>query len=282
LGFRFNPPPGWPPVPEGFAPQPGWLPDPDWPPAPQGWPLWVDDDTVPGAAAAGVPPGQFPRGFPASGYQVQPAGKGTSGFAIASFVLGLVGGVLLSVIFGIVALVKIRRRPQRGKGLAVAGLVLSGVWIVAVAAGIAINVANTAHRSSTTGQVTGKGHVSVFSLRAGDCLQNPPASQAGLRVTQVTAVPCATAHDAQVYAQFHATGNSHPGQAGLARESSHGCAARAAASLDKSKITSTMQLQFIYPDAQAWANGRRTISCLIVDSTPDLTSSLLRANPAGG
>jgi len=105
-----------------------------------------------------------------------------------------------------------------------------------------------------------------------------PASQ----FWESAAGPCATAHDAQVYAQFHATGTSHPGRAGLARESSHGRAARAAASLDKSKITNTMQLQFIYPDARAWANGRRTIICLVVDSTPDLTSSLLKANPAGG
>src|SRR5215469_2755274 len=34
MGMRFNPPPGWPPAPEGWAPGPGWQPDPWWPPAP--------------------------------------------------------------------------------------------------------------------------------------------------------------------------------------------------------------------------------------------------------
>ncbi len=29
VGLRFNPPPGWPPVPEGFVPPPGWQPHPN-------------------------------------------------------------------------------------------------------------------------------------------------------------------------------------------------------------------------------------------------------------
>jgi hypothetical protein len=41
---RFNPPPSWPPVPEGWQPPPGWTPDPSWPAAPEGWQLWVDDE----------------------------------------------------------------------------------------------------------------------------------------------------------------------------------------------------------------------------------------------
>jgi Protein of unknown function (DUF1524)/Excalibur calcium-binding domain len=37
----FNPPPGWPPAPSGWAPEPGWQPDPSWPPAPVGWEWWT-------------------------------------------------------------------------------------------------------------------------------------------------------------------------------------------------------------------------------------------------
>lgn len=39
--YRFNPPPGWPPVAPGWTPAPDWKPDPSWPPAPAGWQLWV-------------------------------------------------------------------------------------------------------------------------------------------------------------------------------------------------------------------------------------------------
>lgn len=41
--MRFNPPPGWPPVPAGWVAPPGWQPDPSWPEPPLGWPLWVAD-----------------------------------------------------------------------------------------------------------------------------------------------------------------------------------------------------------------------------------------------
>lgn len=39
----FNPPPGWPPVPQGWRPPLGWQPDPSWDAIPYGWPLWVVD-----------------------------------------------------------------------------------------------------------------------------------------------------------------------------------------------------------------------------------------------
>jgi hypothetical protein len=51
LGFRFNPPPGWPPSPAGFVPPPGWQPDPRWPAPPPGWQFWLADDDLPPAAA---------------------------------------------------------------------------------------------------------------------------------------------------------------------------------------------------------------------------------------
>lgn len=42
---RFNPPPGWPPVPSGWEPPAGWTPPRDWPPIPDGWRLWLDEAT---------------------------------------------------------------------------------------------------------------------------------------------------------------------------------------------------------------------------------------------
>jgi hypothetical protein len=38
---RFNPPPGWPPVPTGWTPPASWSPPADWPPVPEGWVLWL-------------------------------------------------------------------------------------------------------------------------------------------------------------------------------------------------------------------------------------------------
>ena len=53
-----------------------------------------------------------------------------SGFAIATLVLGIVGIVLPAVICGIVALGQIRSGSHSGRGLAIAGLLLSALWVL--------------------------------------------------------------------------------------------------------------------------------------------------------
>ncbi len=269
MALRFNPPPGWPPVPEGFTPQPGWQPDPAWPPPPPGWQLWVDDPPPPGAGyGANMPYGGY--GSPA-----QPAT--TSGFAIAALVFGLIGGVVLSLIFGIVALVRIRTSGQRGRGLAIAGLVLSGVWIVIIGALIAVAVTTggggTA-MSASAGKVTQRGSVGVFSLAVGDCFNNPAGPQ---NVSSVTALPCTQPHDAQVYARFNLTGSSpgYPGAAAVTRLAGTGCNARVSV-VDKTKVTRGMRIHYLYPEADSWAGGNRTVDCLAVSPTDNLTGSVLK------
>lgn len=60
MGWRFNPPPGWPAPPPGWVPGPGWQPDPTWPPVPPGWQLWLPD----GAAHQPMPPPAPPAAAP--------------------------------------------------------------------------------------------------------------------------------------------------------------------------------------------------------------------------
>lgn len=40
-GHRYNPPPGWPPMPAGWSPPPGWTKPADWPEPPPGWQFWT-------------------------------------------------------------------------------------------------------------------------------------------------------------------------------------------------------------------------------------------------
>lgn len=274
MGLRLNPPPGWPPVPDGFVPSPGWQPDPSWPPVPPGWELWVDD---------GLPPNPV-WGTPA----VQAAGF--CGMAIASFVFGLLGftiiGAVLAIIFGILALNRIGVTLQRGKGLAIAGLVLSGLWIVmfGVAAGLAVIGYQVARdqggplpaSSSPLPNVSGGTTVSVFSLVTGDCFDNPTAT--GMQtVNLVEKIPCTQPHNAQIFATFNVKGSAldYPGTAKMQGIATSGCNARIAASLDKAKVNSGMTIHFLFPLQDSWLGGRRTISCIIVSPTPTLRSSVL-------
>jgi hypothetical protein len=317
VGLRFNPPPGWPPVPEGFTPQPGWEPDPSWPPPPPGWQLWVSDDpassdTVPIQAVPadqpGVPPlpsdgigGPYgamgtPNGSPPSGsgsagiryapyapYGVRakpPDSGGTSAWAVASFALSLPGVFILSVIFALIALRRIKRLGQRGRGFAIAGLVLSGLWIILATVAVIGANSGTATRSSSTGIITHRGRMNIFSLKIGDCFDNPAGAKT---VHTVTAIPCDQPHNAQIYAEFKLRGSdlSYPGAAAVAQLARSGCNARVG-SVDKSLTNSSMSIRIFLPAEVAWITGQRTVSCMIVNPKADLTSSLLNSSPATG
>jgi hypothetical protein len=286
MGTRFNPAPGWPPVPEGYIPPPGWQPDPAWPPAPEGWQLWVEDGLPPGPGLSPAP--QFAAwSQPAA----QPAG-GTSGQAVASLVLGILGFTLitagLSILFGILALGSIRKKNLRGRGLAIAGIVLSGLWVAILISLVAIGIASgggtsAAKAPAPAASVPGGRSVDVFSLLTGDCFDNPAASGGGTQnVINVEQTPCTVRHNAQIYATFKLAGGmlSYPGATKTGSLAENGCNARASGSLDKAKITSSMTIRFLFPVESSWLAGRRTVSCMIVNSTTTLTTSVV-SSPAG-
>jgi len=233
----------------------------------------VPDDDAPAGNAWPAAPALTPG---VHYYTADPPKSGTNGFAIASFVLGLIGGALLSVIFGIIALVKLRERPQRGKGLAIAGLCLSGAWVVGIVAALVVNAQTASQRSVITGQITKNGHLDVQSLQAGDCFQNPSGASLAESVTQVTAVSCTTPHDAQVIALLPVSGSAYPGEPAFRAQAVPGCKAAVRNNLDPSKVNSTTALHFLYPAEQSWTDGKHAITCFVVDTSADLTSSLMK------
>lgn len=79
-------------------------------------------------AVAGAPTAAFaPYGYAGPpGYPVRP----TNGLAVASLILGIVGGGVIAVILGHVAKSQIRRTGEAGDGMATAGLILGYFWLV--------------------------------------------------------------------------------------------------------------------------------------------------------
>jgi hypothetical protein len=53
----------------------------------------------------------------------------TDGFAIAALVFGILGG-WLSLVFGPLALSRIKRSGARGRGMAIAGIWLGSAWVI--------------------------------------------------------------------------------------------------------------------------------------------------------
>lgn len=68
--------------------------------------------------------------------------SGTNGFALAGFITALVGIPILGLIFGYVALSQIKQTKQDGHGFALAGIIISYVYIgLAVLALIIVMIA---------------------------------------------------------------------------------------------------------------------------------------------
>jgi hypothetical protein len=76
-----------------------------------------------GAPQYGAP--QYPQ------YGGYPQVPRNNGFAIASLVFGIIGGVIFALIFGFIGRSQIQRSngTQKGEGMALAGIILGFVWL---------------------------------------------------------------------------------------------------------------------------------------------------------
>ena len=108
---------------------------------------WTDQTApAPGATPFAGGPGAGPG-------PAQPQAPRTTGWAIASLVLGIIGGALLAIVFGFVARSKIKRSggALRGKGLATAGIVLGFAWTALFAAIIVLGVTGALEDTNADG-----------------------------------------------------------------------------------------------------------------------------------
>jgi hypothetical protein len=205
----------------------------------------------------------FPGGPEAPAPAPPPPPRKTSGFAIASLVFGILGGVLFSVIFGIVALRRIRRRNLKGRGLAIAGLVLSGLWVLLIVVVLAVGALTDAERDSS-GRVQETGSESVFDLREGDCVNDLEEGEDELTV-EVT--PCAEPHDGEVLLGFQLPDGDYPGTDAVFRVADRRCG-RALDALASSAPAGTNPFYF-YPTEDSWSLDDREIMCLATFSQPE-------------
>jgi hypothetical protein len=181
------------------------------------------------------------------------------GFAIASFIFGAIGGVLLGLIFGVVALRRIRRDKKRGRGLAIAGIASSCAWVVLVALGAFLVAVNDAQRSPS-GAVTGAGDVSVFQLRIGDCITSVPTGE----TFTVEVTPCSNPHVGEIFEVGYLPAGPWPGADEVDRLAEGLCIKAfqpyVAASIDDSPYA----VSFLQPLESSWSEDRGVV-CIAHD-----------------
>jgi hypothetical protein len=265
-------------------------------PTPQAGPVGADLSALPPPI---MPPYAVgPGGQPAPGQPGAPGQqgqvRGTNGLAVAALCCGLAAVVpvagVVAIVLGVVALHQLRQvrqapqvhgSGQRGRGMAIAGIVLGTigtlVWAGLLALGIISAVSGTSQgtSSSTTaapapGGSAGKPEIFVDDLRAGDCFSGGRTDQVDL----VNPIPCSSAHESQVVTIFELPDEPYPGEDAVIAAAEEGCAEKADPLLTDAAYDD-LEPSFIYPDSYTW-RGDRTVLCLVEAPTGTTTGSALK------
>lgn len=217
-----------------------------------------------------------------AGYPGYPGGqqqKEWSGYAITSLVTGIFGGLCflwaVGIGFGIAALRTMPRRNQRGRGMAIAGIVLSGIWLVLniVFVVIMIIAAGHAERGPRSGGfVPGLPHgtQAVSDLQPGDCFDKLSDGK------RVLIMPCDEAHEGEAFAVVPLNFSSFPGEQRIVEESQRSCAAKVSGYLEGVPLPDSVQVRFFHPTEASWSNSAaRVTTCMFVGKAGKTTGSVL-------
>lgn len=181
--------------------------------------------------------------------QQEPQNPKTSGFAIAALVLGILGVVLLSVIFGIVGLVQTKGGKRKGRGIAIAGLAISLVWIVAAVAVVAVVI----HKD--------RGTVSTQDLAVGNCIKEFPSADT-TTLARTTVIPCEQPHIGEVFAVVNLPDSStYPGTDEMKKHNDD-CDPKLEPYAPNLPDGLNYDLYFLYPSAETWRTGDRSLVCI--------------------
>lgn len=221
--------------------------------------------------------GPYP-GHPQAGWYA--AELSTNGMAIASLVTGLTCIPLLGAVLGLVALKQIRRRPQRGRGLAVAGLTLSLLGTLVFAVLLALGMLG----------YLDDGNTRVDRIRAGQCFDTVDSSLSdyggdGARSTTVDVVDCDEAHDAEAFAVFpvdSGAGEGYPGVDRISAIAESRCASYADDYTGESELRDSVDIYYYMPPADGWSRGDHSVTCFFGGTDGRVTGSLKSAGQGSG
>ncbi|MFF8725183.1 DUF4190 domain-containing protein [Streptomyces sp. NPDC015171] len=209
----------------------------------------------------------------AQGYRPYNQPVPVNGLAIASLVLGVLCFLPgAGLVLGLTALRQIRRRGERGKGLAVGGAVLSGVglalWALLFATGGAADVWHGFKEGARGG--------ATLSLAEGECFDTPGGALGG-ETYDVDKVSCAGPHDGEVFASFRLPGGTYPGDGTVGDAADDRCwGLQDGYAMDGWAVPGDVDVYYLTPTEESWGAGDREVTCVFGNTTEgeDLTGSL--------
>ncbi|MFF4431762.1 DUF4190 domain-containing protein [Streptomyces sp. NPDC001513] len=239
-------------------------------------PVSTPPSPPPGPGHSWPPPSPQPGWGPPPGYGQPQQPPPLNGFALASFLSGLLCFAPLGIAFGIAALVQISKRRERGKVLAIAGLALSvvmtGVLVFAadrVATAVEERFDGLSDYSEVEGELT-----DVDALREGDCF-NVEDGELLDEHPLMYRIDCAEKHHGEVTARKRLDGTDAPGSAAADRASEETCwQAQDEYAMDTWALPDHAEMFYYAPSRQSWHQGDRLLLCVIGTTEPEGRGSL--------
>ncbi|MFJ7956583.1 DUF4190 domain-containing protein [Streptomyces sp. NPDC096319] len=210
-----------------------------------------------------------PPGMPGTTPYGQPPRRTTNGLAIGSLVSGIVCCLPpLGLILGLVALRQIRRKDQSGRGLAIAGTVLSALSCLLLVLGLATGGFSSAWSEFEKGVEEASRSQSAYDLREGQCFTD--GSQGEEYATDIEVVDCARPHDGEVSGGFELTGIAKwPGDTAIEGIAEQRCEeANLAYAMDTWAIPRDVGTSYYQPSRESWRLGDRMVTCVLAGDKP--------------
>ena len=208
-------------------------------------------------AAYGQPPAAYGYGY---GYAGQTGG--TNGLATAALATGI-GGIFVgfaapvAIGLGIAALVQLKKRPEAGRGMAIAGLVIGSLTTLGylILFGVLIAIGSTVD-DDYGASGSGSGPTTyVDELAVGECFDDGDEEDEAIRR------PCAQAHDGEIISNITLPDGPYPGDKGVVKAAKSGCATDFASYIGNTVDKSELDLGWWTPDEDLWNDEDRLVVC---------------------
>ena len=122
------------------------------------------------------------------------------------------------------------------------------------------------------GAITASGAVGVEQLAAGDCVAAPTGTDVTL--SDVTGVPCAQAHDGEIYLVRDLPAGAFPGKASVEASATAICSAAADSYLGLALSETALEVYALYPPSADDWNSSRSVACIVHHPGETVTGSL--------
>jgi hypothetical protein len=179
----------------------------------------------------------------------------------------------VGLVLGLIALAQIKKKGQSGKGLAIAGSILSSLGLALFVTALATGGFSDAWDEFKKGATEG----TAFAVAKGQCFDAPGESLEGLTY-DVDQVPCAGEHDGEVFGEFRMTGGSaFPGDSAVSDAADEKCyPLQETYAMDTWALPSDVDVYYFGPTRQSWRLGDREVTCIFgnTDENATLTGSL--------